>query len=697
MKVTFWQTQIKLYGKEFEGWISRGKKINDRYLDERQVKNDGRDNFTEARYNILWANVETIFPAVYNKMPKPDVSRRFKDKDPVGRVASIMLERALEYEIEQYADYDAAIRNALLDRLLPGRGVAWVRYEPTFIEGEPVTGQITEDESAAAAGDEAEPSYELAKECAPVDYVNWQDFGHAPAKTWEEVPGVWRRVLMDKEALEKRFGKVAAERGYKIDQIPLDQTEYNLEKAGITQDAQGEQKKAEIYEVWDKTTGKAGWLCKSMDKWLDVRDDPLKLEGFFPCPKPLYSTTSTMSLVPTPDYVQYQDQARELDEVTNRISLLVDACKVVGVYDASQTGIKRMLSEGSQNQLIPVDNWAMFAEKGGIKGVIDWLPLDMVVNALQTLYLARDQIKSVIYEITGIADILRGSTQASETATAQQIKANYAGLRIRKLQMDVAAFARDLLRLKSEIICQFFSDETIVRMSGAESFSEEDQAIVPQALQLLRDDITRGFRVDIETDSMVEADEQADKQAATELLTGSADFMEKMSQVGQANPEVMPLMMEVFMFALRRYKIGKTLEGQYQEAFDRIMQKIQNPEPKPDPEMAKLQAEQQAEQQRMQMDQQREQARLQADMMIAQAKAQVEMQLERERMQMQAQLDAMKQQREAEAKQIEAMIDARLEEFKARLGAETQINVAQIGAQATLSAQQDQAAEDATE
>jgi len=690
MKVSFWQDQIKLYDKEFEHWIKRGKRINERYLDERKIKDDGRDNLGEARFNILWANTETIFPAVYNKMPKPDVSRRFKDKDPVGRVASVMLERALEYEIEQYADYDAAVRNALLDRLLPGRGVAWVRYEPTFVEGEPVTGQVTEDEGSA------DPTYELTKECAPVDYVNWQDFGHSVAKTWEEVRAVWRRVLMDKDALTKRFEGVAAQYGYTIDQIPTDQTDANLKDAGIPTDAQSDHKKAGVYEVWDKQTGKVYWLCKGMDVFLDVRDDPLQLEGFFPCPKPLYATTSTMSLVPTPDYVQYQDQARELDKVTNRIQLLVDACKVVGVYDASQTGIKRMLTEGVENTLIPVDNWAMFAEKNGIKGVIDWMPLDMVVNTLSALYLARDQIKATIYEITGIADILRGTSEASETATAQQIKANYAGLRIRKLQYDVAAFARDLLRLKAEIICQFFSDETIVRMSGAESFSEQDQPLIPQAIQLLRDDITRGFRIDIETDSMVEADEQAEKEAATELLTGTAQFMERLVAATEAAPDVVPLMLEVFMFTLRRYKMGKTVESQYQETFDRIMQKVQNPEPKPDPEMAKVQAKQQETQMKIQAGREEGIARAQLDAFLAQINASLEERLETQRMTMEAWLEQQRMEREEEARKREMVMEALFKEFQARLDAQTEVRVAEIKASAAQDSATDEAVNDQT-
>jgi F0F1-type ATP synthase membrane subunit b/b' len=690
MSVKYWQDQIKLYDKEFESWLKRGNKVVDRYLDKRGIQPNGVETTGNSRFNILWANVETMFPAVYSKIPKPDVSRRFKDKDPAGRVASLILERCLEYEIEQYSDFDSALKNSLYDRLLPGRGTTWIRYEPTFVQGEPVTGQVSEDETAYNPDAEGyEPEQILAKECAPVDYVNWMDFGHTCAKTWEEVRGVWRKVLMDKDALEARFGQVAEERGYTIDSIPIDQAQADLE--GIPEARQQDHKKAAVYEIWDKQERKVTWLCKGMDVALDERDDPLKLDEFFPCPKPLLATVSTNSLVPVPDYTQYQDQAMELDNITNRISLLVDACKVVGVYDASQEAVKRLMSEGTNNTLIPVNNWAAFGEKGGLKGVVDFLPLDMVVNTLNSLYQARDQVKAVIYEITGIADILRGQSVASETATAQQIKANYAGLRIRALQMDVARFARDLIRLKAQIICEFFSDETIISMSGAQFFSEADQQHVPQALALLRDDVNRNFRVDIESDSMVEADEEAQKQAATELLMGTGDFMQKVAPVVQQAPEMAPLFMEVFMFALRRHKISKTVEGQYQETFDKIQESMN--QPKPDPaQMAQQQAEMQ-----MQMEQQKEQARVQADMAVQQARAEADFAIAQQKMQMEAEIAQMKLDREADHKQMQAMIDAKLEEFKARLSAETQITTAQISANAVLSDAQESAADRAVD
>jgi hypothetical protein len=697
------QQEIKLYNKEFEPWLSRSDKIVDRYLDERKITPNGNQADVEARFNILWANTETIFPAVYSKTPKPDVSRRYKDKDPVGRVASLLLERCLEYEIEQYPDYDSAIRQALQDRLLPGRGLAWIRYEPNFVnvpveyedeesdevetEGvESVTGQITEDT----------PEYQevLANECAPVDYVGWKDFGHDCAKTWEEVKHVWRKVMMDKEDMERRFGIQAEERGYKISDIPATEKPVDS-KDNVTIDA--ENTKACIYEIWCKEDKKVRWIADGFEHLLDERDDPLELQGFFPCPKPLYATISTSKLIPTPDFAQYQDQARELDEVTDRIGRLVKAVKVVGVYDASQTAIKRMLQEGVTNELIPVDTWAVYADKGGMKGVMEFLPLDMIVSALATLYESREQIKAVIYEITGIADILRGNSNPNETLGAQEIKANYAGLRIRRLQMDVARFARDLIRFKAEIITKFFSDETIVAMSGAEHLSDEDKQYIGQALALLRDDVTRGFRIDIETDSMVEADEAAEKQEANELLAGTADYMEKAVIAAKEAPQIAPLMLEVLMFVLRRHKVGKSIEGQFQETFDNIIAELKNPQQKPDPEMAKVQAEQQAEQMRMQAQQQQEQARMEADMMIEQARAQADMQIRQQEMAMQAQLDQQKMQYEMQIAEMKGKADMLTKLALGRMNAETQITTAQISAEATLSAEQESAADKAVD
>lgn len=119
-----WIETIAVYDKEFKKWEGRVEKILKRYRDESRKDNSG------ARFNILWSNVQTAIPAVFSRLPKPDVSRRHRDNDPVGRVAALLLERALEFEVDHYADYRAAMRNSVQDRFLGGRGVSWVRYEP---------------------------------------------------------------------------------------------------------------------------------------------------------------------------------------------------------------------------------------------------------------------------------------------------------------------------------------------------------------------------------------------------------------------------------------------------------------------------------------------------------------------------------------------------------------------------------------
>jgi hypothetical protein len=190
------------------------------------------------------------------------------------------------------------------------------------------------------------------------------------------------------------------------------------------------------------------------------------------------------SLVPIPDFVLYQDQANELDILSDRIDGLVKALRVRGVYDASQPALQRLLTEGDNNTLIPVDKWLAFSEKGGLRGSIDLLPIDTMSETLMQCYRARDEIKGQIYEITGISDIIRGVSAASETATAQQIKGQYAGLRLGWMQDEVAIFASELIRLKAQIMCTKYQDKTLLMYSAADQMSDADKQLIPQALAL---------------------------------------------------------------------------------------------------------------------------------------------------------------------------------------------------------------------
>ena len=678
---------ITAYEREFGPWQRRVEKILKRYRD------DTRSEQSETvKFNVLWSNVQTLKAATFARTPMPDVSRRFKDNDPVGRVAALLLERTLEFQVRHFRDYSATLGQVTYDRFLGGRGTAWVRYEPTFAEeGDNEEGEeITED-----AETETPTGEEIEDENCPVDYVHWRDFGHQVARTWEEVNVVWRRVYLNKQAAKKRFPDF---------DLPMD----SLPDEG-SRDRSSDQnnlgRQALVYEIWDKQTGTAVWLSQSIGKIIDEAPDPLRLEGFFPCPPPLTSTLTTDSLVPVPDFLLYQDQANELDILSDRIDGLIKALQVKGVFDSSVQELARLFTEGTNGTLIPVKNWAAFAEKKGLGGAIDIVDLAPIAQALGQAYQAFEQVKGQIYELTGISDILRGQTAPSETATAQQIKNSYASLRLKVYQAEVEKFAVRLLQLKAEVICQHFDAMSILKMAGVEQMSQADQQLVPQALQMLKGGVTRSFRVEIETDSMAYQDEQQEKQDRMEFLQATGGMINTLMQLSQTSPGLMPLGAEMLKFGVSGFRIGKSLEGTIDQAIEQLKQQAQQAaqNPQPDPNAAKMQADAQAQQAGEQAETQREQMRLQAKS-DQQAKDQAhEAQLEAIRNQSQHAADEMREQFEAQmemarqqASARDSRMDAMLQTILQRMKSQTAVEVAEIGAQTTLDAAQISAARGAS-
>lgn len=578
MTISRYLDAIEAYENKYSTWMNRGKKIEKRYEDERDA--DGKSK----KFNILWSNVQTLQPALYDREPNPNIERRNREDNDLGLTVSEVLERGANYFIKT-EKFNEVMRQSVLDRLLPGRGVAWVRYVPV-IEGE-----------------------ELYSEDVVFDYVDWCDFGHNVARVWAEVNIGWRKTYLDRAELIKRFPKHG-------EKIPLDA------KALGDKIESGEQgKKAIIYEIWDKDKQKVVWLHKQYKAILDEKDDPLKLKGFFPFPRPIYATLTNKSLIPTPDYVQYQDQAAEIDTLTARIDLLTAALKVAGVYDASAEGVQKILTDNAENKLYPVDSWAMFAQNGGLKGAIDFLPIEQVANVLTGLYAARDKIKQDVYEITGISDIIRGATDPSETLGAQELKGKYAGLRLGAMQRDVARFARDLVEITVEIMAEHFDLETIKQISGVKLLTnvekqqiqmqmQQYQQIAMQAQQsgqkpppspvdkktmslmklpswedvesIIRKDMPRCFIIDIETDSTIKADQDAEKAARTEFISSVGAFLQQAAQV--QDPSLKPVLMEMLMFGVRGFKEGREMEAVFKNAIDDMKQ--QSEQPKPDPNAA---------------------------------------------------------------------------------------------------------------
>lgn len=625
-----WQQELERAQRYFKSWHDRCVKIEKIYLDQQSDQTSA----AKRRFPMLWANTAVLQPAVYARVPQPVVERRFKDADPIARIASEIVERNLAFTGEE-ADLDSIMRAVRDDFLLCARGTVWLRYEADF---EPLDMAVAPSEPAAdgSFGEMAGSSLEaIADERVCIDYVHWSDFLHSPARRWKDVTWVARRVPMTEEEMEKRFGREAMASGA---------AQAAAGGKGTSQAERAENEgKTHVWEIWCKSENYTVWIADGSPVALEVSEPPLDLTHFWPCPRPAYGTVSTSSLIPVPDYVYYQQQCDEIDLLTKRINKLTDQLRLKVFYPSGDGAISPAIEKAMRPEndmvMVPIPEWAAFTDKGGSKAVVT-LPIDEVQKVIVACMAARKQLIEDVYQITGISDIVRGDTQASETATAQRIKSQWGSISIRDRQAELARFARDIIRLAGEIICDQFQPETLMLVSGIKlpTMAEKQQVemqmqqmqmaaqqtamraqqmgqpaqsspemappelppqlqqmmgqpTIDEVVQLLRNDSIRGFQIEIETDSTIEPDEDAEKQRRMEFVQMVGGFMQQAGAMAQQSPMLVPVMVETLIFAARGFRAGRQLESMLEQVGGQLSQAASAPKPEPQPspgEMLKL-------------------------------------------------------------------------------------------------------------
>lgn len=560
-----WVKELTAAKKEMDKFCEQGRKVVGAYLDHRS---SGTDDGDAAKLNLFWSNVQVMKASLYAKTPKVDVHRTFKDEnDDVARVAGTMLERILNSGIESdNSDFDVAARQSIEDFLLPGMGQMWLRYEveTTPMKTDPVADPQTGQELVASV------SYEqITHEDALSDYVYWQDFRYSPARTWEDVRWVARRTYLSRAKAVKRFGEKA--------RLLPSSKQQGKGKGDSVSPQNNPWDRIEIWEIWCKEERKVYWCCPTHDTIVEVKDDPLGLEAFLPCPRPLVTNVTTSNFVPRADYVIVQDSYTQIDELTTRIKYLTKACKVVGVYDKQAAAVGRVFMEGVENQLIPVDSWMAFAEKGGLKGAMDFVPIDVIAGVIDKLTAQRDVIKMGLYEVMGISDIMRGSTDPSETLGAQEIKAQFGSARLTAKQQEIGMWAAEAQRIKAQIICNHWQAQTIIERSNI--MASVDAQLAQPAVALLKSGgVALRYRFVIDPDSMSTLDWAAERDARTQAITAIGTFVTSVTPLVAQSPDAMPIVLQMLKWMMGGFKVGKEIEGVLDQA---IQSAAQTAGPKP--------------------------------------------------------------------------------------------------------------------
>lgn len=549
--------------EQVEQWIKKIDNAEKHYEDYHKLIKDIRKYYKNAskknKHNIFWASIETLKPFLYFKQPTPYVERKEKTVDPVASTACKILEKALVWDLEQQ-DFDGVLKYVRNDYLLSGMGLAYEKYEPTF-------------KKVVELGVEAEI---LDTEAVKTVYIDPEDFIADSEKVgiWEDCTWFASKIHMTRQEVVDQFGEDIEE--YLI-------TDDDKEKEG--------KKSCVVYEIWDKNSKKVLYLTKDCKvRFLKEIDDVFGVDGFFTMPKPIFGTQTNDDIVPVPDYTQIKEQLDELDGITARMKLTMQALKVSGCYDNSFPELNNILSKDTT--LVSVSDFDKLKQAGGIKNIIDFMPIEQYIQALTSLAERRQDLISQIYEITGVSDIMRGNSDPAETATAVTKKTNFGTLRNQDRQNDMQRFITDLFKIKAEIICERFSDETLAQ------FADEgiDINLLNAAIQLLKTDKLRGMTLGIETDTSFEQDN--DGQKVNDAITLIHTMVTNAFQVVSAQPKLLPLYRKMIETAVISFPNARQYESVIDQVFDSIEQELAQPQPEqPNPDMLKVQAQQQKNQQ----------------------------------------------------------------------------------------------------
>lgn len=687
---------------EVQYWLSEIASSKRR---EKDFRKDGEDIIAiysgekcdQIPFNILFSNVETLLPALFTQTPRPVVQRRFKDDDPIGRAASTAAQRMLEFlcdtNVDGYETFDQSMRYATLDGLLPGRGITSVKYDAEVLEGEDIEMPVVQWEQV----------------CTESKQWNRVYFGYA--KKWSKVPWLAYEEYLDKEEAERLFGKdVAKKIEYTTGEEDEDEDEKGVGTGGRDEADReyGERKTALVYQIWDKLGGKVIRYVSPAyhDGFLLVQDDPLKLTGFFNCPRPIQFIEKASNLTPTAMYKLYENQAKELNNITRRIQKVVSAIKVRGVYDGQIGKELEQIFNQEDNGLVPAESASSLATEKGFDNAIWFIPIDKLIIVLQQLIVAREQCKRVIYEITGVSDIVRGQSVASETFGAQKIKEAWGTMRLKRLQKSVQVYCRDTLRIMLEIAAGKMSEETWAKATGlpfvtgdqkaqaemvmqaaqAQGMQPDPQTMQilqspawPDILKVLRDDLQRAYRIDIETNSTIDPEATEDQKHITDFMNAMGQMLAGLTPMIEKGAMPFEAAKAMMLEVVRRFRFGTEVEDE--------LKAMQGPKPQGNPEadaakaeMAQAQQEAQMHmaevQQKAQMDMQKFQAEMQQKVM----EFQVQMQMDKQEMASKAQMEKTALVSELAVEKEKLMVQERMDQRKADIQRDTELKKAALQA-----------------
>lgn len=611
-----WLEAIKEAEKYFADYNDKCDKIDELYADLKKLSNGS----AERQMQIFWANLEVLKPSIYARAPVPVVAARFKGKSKkkeLLRHSAEILERSMVTSFDR-EDINETMIGLRDDLAISARGVVWMRLE----------------------------DYEGEKVC--YDHVDRKDFLHDPARKWKEVGWVARKTYQTMEEMRERFEETSDDEYLKAvySERKEDDEDHSGDKKACVWEIWHKGKEATVWvaegcenvlDIREPILDLHGFFPCPRPAYGTVERGTLK-----PVPDFVY-------------YKDQVEEINELTARISALSesLRMKGFYAGGNEDiasAIETAVKQ---QDNNAILIPIPNFAAMGG-ASLKDAVIWMPVNEVAQVIVQLIALRKQLIEDVYQITGISDIMRGNTDANETLGAQQLKSQYGSVRVRDRQAELVRIARDITRIAAEIIAENFSPETIMQMSQydevptneelqqqmaqvqqqiqqiemqvrqaaqnpqivqqAQQNPEQAQQMLAQAkqqvdqgnqqlqqmqnaltfekvLEFIKSERTRPFALEIETDSTIQPDEDAQKQRTTEFLGALSQALSQLAPMVASQPQSAEFASEVLKFAVAPFRAGRSLESSIENFAEQVKQVAGQQKEDPRAAQAKMEAE----------------------------------------------------------------------------------------------------------
>lgn len=639
---------IEIWKKEIENSIKYHQKSKELSKEFQNIYDGENDRYAKKSYPIFWSNTQTLKPLLFSKLPKVNITQSFFKDDEISRIASEVIERLITYLLKE-SDAENQIEKIRDAYLIQGIGIPRI----VFVPPEPIESKskkkktIKNKEGEEIETEEEETFYDVdeEKKSFKLEFVDYQHFLKSTEKEWERVRWIAFKKYYSRAELIDHFGEEVGKKvkmsNTKFEHLPQQEQENEIFQL------------CEVWEIWDKENEICHFITFAGEgAVLNSEKEFYNLKNFFPIPMPM-GLNENRSLLPSPLYKQYKNLAEDLSRLHDRIVNLTDQAKFTGAYTsfAEQKDIENIMN-GEDGEFSALQTTANIDDA---RKLIVFKPLTEIANTITILRNEKTQLKIDIQEITGLSDIVRGATVANETATAQQLKGNFAISRIQPLQKEVEFTIRDTIRLLTELAVEKLPLVEIIKITGLKivdvglilnnarqtieinkqeaidllnpqdpNYQQklmmlEQQAQVglektkkdlqeqlkgfvielknlPKLNKILKDDKMRCISIDIETDSTIKIDQNQEKIDRMEYVRTISQTLQALAPAVQTGIINKKALSELIIFASKPLKVGRNLEDYLREE--------QPIEEKPDPQAMLAQAQIELQQQELQLKQQ---------------------------------------------------------------------------------------------